>query len=431
MGSKKNIKVQKKIKAVAITDPQPQRDTARLFPKATKWVPFFLDSGNIYPNDLALRARRSPTHGAVIKSKITYTNGQGFTYWKDGEQVEFDKLDKNLQVFLSDADNKGTPLIRVYAQAAQDYITTGNSWTEISKRTKNKSVGVNVFRKDATKCRTDEEEKTVFISSFWRDIKNNPSANKKKFPIKPVKRWDNNIDTKQGNFIIHRKQDTPEFDFYGVPEYVSVLKWADIEYRIPTYNLDRLDNGFFPSVVLSMFGDPPEGQTAQDYIREVVNKFTGEGKNSKILATLLDDADQETKVSELSGAKDGEFKDLDALATQNIISGHRWFPSLAGIQTAGKLGDNQEIINQWNIVMNSVVIPEFQTPLLDLFNTILKIAGFDVELRIKNTPPVGFKIDPTKVLLIDEQREILGRPELDEGEGKKLLKSTKDVRNDN
>jgi hypothetical protein len=57
-----------------------------------KWVPFFRDSDNLYPNDLAKRARRSSTHGSIINQKLSFTVGKGFIY-TDSKGVNIDYID--------------------------------------------------------------------------------------------------------------------------------------------------------------------------------------------------------------------------------------------------------------------------------------------------------------------------------------------------
>ena len=125
---------------------------------------------------------------------------------------------------------------------------------------------------------------------------------------------------------------------------------------------------------------------------------------------LLDSPDMAAKITEFTSTKQGDFEELQRLATQNIITGHRWFASLSGVQTGGQLGSNQQIRNEYNIALKSLIIPQFQKPLLKMFNEILKIAKIDVELGIMNVAPVGIedRIEPKEILDRNEQRELIG-----------------------
>ena len=175
-----------------------------------------------------------------------------------------------------------------------------------------------------------------------------------------------------------------------------------------------------------MFGEPPEGLTDKQYIDKLKAKYSGAANSGEPLFQLLDDASQAAQITEFSGSKEGEFQALEDSAKKGIIEGHRWFPALAGIETSGKLGGNQEIINQWRVVMESVVKPDYQQPMLRTLNRILLMLGFEMELDVLNVPPVGVedRINISDVLDRNEQREILGFEPIDEEE---IIEEVKEV----
>ena len=47
--------------------------------------------------------------------------------------------------------------------------------------------------------------------------------------------------------------------------------------------------------------------------------------------------------------------ELQTITNDNIISAHRWNPALSGIQVAGSLGNNQQILTIYDIVMSTVI----------------------------------------------------------------------------
>ena len=79
-----------------------------------------------------------------------------------------------------------------------------------------------------------------------------------------------------------------------------------------------------------------------------------------------------------------------------------------GQATSGELGGNDRIIQAWQQAMKTVVVPDFQVPMLQLANLLIEIAGFNFEVKTINEPPVSIEVDATKVLTINEQREVLG-----------------------
>ena len=418
-------KAPRTIKASSIqsVNPEPTREKKNISTLPTKWIPFFKDTNNNYVNDLALRYRRSATMASIINSKVNYSVGGEWLFSENDEPIE--KPDENLLKFMSEANNEMQDLKDVFKDLCFNWITFGNVYLEVNrvpvKGTTKYASTISVH--DSTKVRISKDKKAAYISSFWRDIQNSTTAGEYPEPTM-VALWDNNKETTQGKFIIHVKRSMPEYDYYGLPDYVATLKDADIEYQVDTYNLTRLENGFFPSAIVSLFGEPPEGLSDKQYIDKLKDKYSGSANSGQPLFQLLDDASQAAQITEFTGSKEGEFQALEDSAKKGIIEGHRWFPALAGIETAGKLGSNQEIINQWRVVMESVVKPDYQKPMLRLLNRVLGMLGHETTLDVLNVPPVGYedKLEASYILTVNEQREQLGIEPKDELEDKYLIK---------
>lgn len=394
----------RKITALALQDVNKTQEKEQKSLKQTDWFPFFKDSDNIYINDLAKRAKRSPTHGAILQSKAIYSAGQGFTYSKEGEEIPKDNLDSKFSDYINGVNNHNDSLHSLFGKNAYDLGYSGNVYLEVKKGKEFTSA----WYMDASKVRVNKE--TAFVSAWWHIIKNDSTMESEDYPIKRIELWNGKTDTKQKHFVMHLRNDVPEFDYYGLPESIQALKWADIEYKIGEFNLTKLKNGFFPSVSMTIVGTPPEGMTEQGYVDAIVDKFTDEGNNSKMVVQMVDDSDQAPIIREFTGASEGEMLQLQNTSRDMIVAGHRWFPSLAGIATAGQLGSNQQIRNEYNIALKGLIIPQYQKPLLRLYNNLLKIAGFDIELDILNVAPVGLEdtLDAKLVLTEDEQRTALG-----------------------
>jgi len=357
---------------------------------SNEYVSFFDTSSNVYINDLARRSRRSSTHSAILSSKLAYTVGTDFVYESD--------LKPNEQSWVDDINAKGQSLRDVFSLLSKDYITFGNAWIQSVKV----QGRTNYYHIDATKVRIKKDRSAIIVSDYWREIGNGTYQSKPHVEI--------SLNPKKSTHAIQLMRHSPEYNFYGLPDYIGALNWIDVEYRIPKFNLDRFDNGFFPSALIQMFGAPPEGITAKQYVKSMVANFTGEANNSKIVAEMLDSPEQAAKITTFDSEKQGEFEKLAEMAKVNIISAHRIPPVLAMIETAGKLGGNQQISESHNLFMNSVITPDFQEPLLRFFNKLIELAGFNFIVGINqlNSLTLVDKINPSDVLTVDEQRELLG-----------------------
>ena len=378
------------------------------------WTPFFQDSSNIYPNDLAKRARRSSTHSSIVNQKLTFTIGKGFIYTDSkGDNVEFKDLPTDFQEWLREVNTEGDSINTLFKDLAHNFIITGQCYPHVKKSTND--TYVSIFNVDATTVRKGKDKKKAFISNFWRDIglSSHPT---KEFPVNGNVSFYNR--TNQKEYIVHILRKYPEFNFYGLPDYVGALDWIDIEYRMAKYNIDKFDNGFFPSVLMQMFGEVPDGMNAQQYVSAIKSKFTGEGNNDKFMVELLDSPEQAAKVIEFARERDGEFMDLSKLAVNNIITAHRITPSLAGLETPGKLGGNDQLRLEYDKFMNSVIIPDFQEPILNTLNSIIRreTKWKEYTLSVLNVSPVGNsdRVDLNAVTRMNEGRLMIGLPPLED-----------------
>ena len=305
------------------------------------WIPFFQDSNNIYVNDLAKRARRSSTHSSIINQKITFALGKEFLFKVDGEQKSFEELDNGFQDWFMEVNPEGDTLRDVFKELMQSFVITGNCYPHVKK------VGdyTALYCEDATTVRKSKDKKRAYISNFWRDILNS-NAPTSQYPINSKLTFYDG--SQKSEYLLHIMRKYPEFNYYGLPDYVGALNWIDIEYRIPKYNIDKFDNGFFPSVLMQMFGEVPDGMNAQEYVNKIKDTYVGEGKNDKILIELLDSPEQAAVIQQLENEREGEFLTLSNLSEKAIIVAHRITPGIAGLETAGKLGSNQQIKDEYD-----------------------------------------------------------------------------------
>lgn len=409
--------------SIQSTNPEPTRENKSITTQITDWIPFFKDTSNVYVNDLALRIRRSATTGSIINAAVNYSVGNKLIYKINEEIVDKKELEPSLMNFLMRTNTDNQMIEDVWRDINYDWKAFGNVYIEVKRErisgTDNFASNVKVH--DATKCRINKSRTKCFISSFWRDVKNSTSFSDKPQPT-VIDLWDGKIDTAQNHFVIHFLRKAPEYDYYGLPDYVATLKDADIEYNVDTYNLERLENGFMPDAIISLFGEPPEGMDAKTYINKLEAKYGGAKKGGRTLWQLLDDVSQKAQIDEFSGTKEGQFEALEESAKKGIMQGHRMHPILADVETAGKLGSSKEVINLWNKYMASVCIPEHQQPCLRFLNTVLKVLKFEVEVDVVNKPPIVLDIEPKYVLSVNEQREELGKKPLEELEDKYLIR---------
>ena len=365
-----------------------------------EWIPFGVD--NLFPQELSELSRSASTHRAILGTKTTFSIGEGLK-----------TNNKALQSLLDDVNTYGESMDDVAKKVLSDYWKLGNGYMEVV-------VGqgyINFFHQDGSTARVHKGGKHILLHPDWEHARRYPDA-MRKIPTYP----DFNKDGEVYRTIIHFKDYESTYYYYGMPDYCAALDHIRIANQIGVYNLTRFKNGFMPSAIVELNADMGEAE-AQDFIDDAVEKLTGAGDNSKILFIAKNGDGDATNVQIINDTSDGSFMELQKITNDNIISAHRWNPALSGIQVAGQLGNNQQILTAYDIAM-STVIKEPQQMFLKVLKKILKqergITASDLSFYTK--PPVSLlgAIAPTDFISLEEGREIFHLPKLTPDQLEKL-----------
>jgi capsid portal protein len=361
-----------------IEEPQ---DLSRVY---TDFIPF--GQNNLFPQYLAELKRKSSTHRSVLAQKTIFTSGAKFVTKND-----------NLKSYIRDVNADGESLRDVYKKLADDYYTFGNAYLEGVLY----EGGMNLYHVDATTVRMSKTKKDVYIHPDWARYK----MEKKKMsilPLYPVVR--------DNRFIIHFKDYEPTFNFYGLPDYVAALEHVAVDYEIGKWNHTKFQNGFQPSAIVEISGDMGEDE-AKKMVKEAQKKFVGEGNNGKILFIVKNGDTSPANVQIIKDDQDGSWLDLQKITDQNIITAHRWQPSLSGIVSSGKMNNTgSEIRIAYDLCMTTVVKDTADMLLNSIRTLLFKELNYEPEeLMIHFEPPISYitDIDVKEVLTINEQRKLL------------------------
>ena len=371
-----------------------------------EWIPFGVD--NLFPQELSELSRSASTHRAILSTKVTFSVGEGLK-----------TNDEQLSEYLEDVNAFGESMDDVSRKVLSDYWKLGNGYMEVV-------VGqgyLNFFHQDGTTARIHKKGKHILLHPDWENARRTPE-DMRKIPIYPdFKKEDNGSIYRT---MIHFSDYESTYYYYGMPDYVAALDHIRIANQIGVFNLTRFKNGFMPSAIIELNADMGEDE-AQDFIDDAVEKLTGAGDNSKILFIAKNGDGDATNVNIINDTSDGSFMELQKITNDNIISSHRWNPALSGIQVAGQLGNNQQILTAYEIAM-STVIKEPQSMFLNIVKKLLKQErGYNVsDLHFYTKPPVSLlgAINPADYISIEEGRKIFHLPELSE-EGLQKLKEEK------
>jgi capsid portal protein len=384
-----------------------------------EYVRFFNDADDMLKTIVSV-VNNSPTCAAIIQQKTALIVGDGFTAMlgransvlrttqgasqplEDPQAVE--ALDEKLRVVNGNAESIGEVLEKV----ARDFVTFGNAFVTMA-RTDDGQVFCNHEPFQGGRLARRNQLGEITHVGFVEDWKNWTYTQAKKVALYP--RWEadeNGIE----RTCIHIANYVPGFDYYGVPDWISSLFFSSLEYMAGRYNQSKIQNGYVPSGILQFFGAVSEEQ-ADLIVKDAKKRLTGLGNNNGLLIQVLSDESLKAVFTptEQQG-RDGEFLELATVAAQEIITAHRWTASLAGVAIAGKLGTNQTVLQEFQMVQNTVIKPIQNKLLAKFVNVFVAEASqnSEVYLQLLNLTPVSFfgTINIETTLTQDEKRAELG-----------------------
>tara|TARA_R110000787_G_scaffold18056_1_gene55713 strand:+ start:440 stop:1702 length:1263 start_codon:yes stop_codon:yes gene_type:complete len=350
----------------------------------TKFIPFGKD--NLFPQYLAELKRKSSTHRSVLAQKVVFTAGAKFVC-----------KDDTTEEFIKDVNADGESLRDVFKKFADDYYTFGNAYLEGVLY----DGGVNLYHLDATTVRLSKNKKDVYVHPDWRNFRSQEDK-MQKIALYPR--------VTSSRFVMQFKDYEPTFTFYGLPDYVAGLEHISVDYEIGLWNNTQFQNGFQPSAIVEINGDMGE-EEARKLVQEAQKKFCGQGNNGKIMFIVKNGDTANANVQILKDDRDGSWMELQQITDQNIITAHRWQPSLSGIVSSGKMNNTgSEIRISYDLVMTTVIKETSDLLLTGIHKLLYHEMGFDPKnLTIHYEPPVSYAndVDITKVLTINEQRALL------------------------
>jgi len=361
----------------------------------TKFIPF--GTNNLFPQYLAELGRKSSTHRSVLAQKTIFTSG-----------AKFVSNNEDISEYIKDVNADGESLRMIFKKLASDYYTFGNAYLEGVLY----DGGMNLYHIDATTVRMSKDKKEAYVHPDWAKY-NTMKEDLNIIPLYP--------EVKGNRFILQFKDYEPTFSFYGLPDYVAALEHIAVDYEIGKWNHTKFKNGFQPSAIVEISGDMGE-EEAKKLVDQAQKKFVGAGNNGKILFLVKNGDTSPANVSIIKDDQEGSWIDLQRITDQNIVTAHRWQPSLSGLVSSGKMNNTgSEIRIAYDLAMTTV-IKDTSDLLLDGIKTIMfrELGFLPQDLMIHYEPPISFatQIDPSKVLTINEQRRLLDEdlPMLEEGD---------------
>lgn len=436
MRGKANVKVLNTVK-IDPKNPVPidYNGNAFTYLQSFKYIPFLGTEDILFRNLLELRLL-SPTRSNCINDKTFYSVGDGLQVQDQDFPTAFDRK----------INGKNQTIDDVLRAVFESYYQDGNKFIEIAVTTIGKDTYVHAYPHNNLDCRledNDGDDPTHVIRSknFRRyGIYNFKNQNPTRIPL-----WTDNplnkesVWVKEGNTqrtMLHIKNEVQGVDYYGLPSNFSGLANTLLEYKATRFNLDNFDNNMFLGGLLLIQGNLSDTESV-NVTKQLKAMYTGEGKGQRILPLSAEGGITDSKFVPFTDTKDGHFLELDKNNVDKIISSDSWSKDLLDLKDSSGLGKGGEYLKQlFKIKFRTVISPAQQNVLNNFIFPFMKIMDefkgtkfYDLPWTIRPVIPVSLEgvLDVNSLLTVDEGRAEIGKGDLPNGEGKKIISTVKPV----
>jgi hypothetical protein len=347
---------------------------------------------NLYPNYLLGLYNGSAKNNAIIKGKVNYITGNGWSV-KEADPIA-DQFIKQPNQFesLNDLTRKVSIDIEVFGGAYLEII-----WSAIGNQL------ASVTHIDYTKIRSNKDNTQFWYKQDWTD---------RKEEMKVIPTFSTKI--RSGKQILYIKEYRPGLETYALPGYMGSLNYIESDIEVSKHVLGNAQTGFSASKMITLPNGEPTPDEKKVITKQFENRFTGsDGK--KFILSFVTDPSRKPIVEDL-GASDitkEDFTRVDAIIQQNLFAGHQIVsPMLFGIKTEGQLGGSSEIRSSYEI-FKSTYVNDKQQALESVFNMLARIKGAKNDMYIKPVEPIGFELSEAALLQVAPREWLLEKAGID------------------
>ena len=375
--------------------------------KDTEWIVFGNEPGfvNLYPQYLIELYNRANTHNSLINAKVHYIAGNGVDIDLVGLNIERKSL---LIHELGKVNRYGETISDIALKLAADFEISDSCYVEVVWAKNKKDF--DFYHVDFTKIRRSKDENGWFYSNDWSRAKNKQTIEDTNFHFIPDFDAANPI----GKQILALRNYRPAMKWYTLPSYIAAIPYAEIDWEIANFHATGIKSGFYAGTILTLFGQKPTAEEKDSFYDAARDSFTGTDRANSLFiinARTKDDAPQLVRLTPDNIHE--QFTSLKTDTSEQLFLGHRMSKILLGMQTAGTLGQRNELIEAFELFKNTYVKPR-QYRLNNFLNDILSYKGFDGRVHLREVDAISIfePADLIKVMTVDEIRERVGLPPL-------------------
>ena len=367
---------------------------------------------NLFPQYLIELYNNSATHAAVVNATAAMIAGEDIIAEESKDLAQYVELKKTLASINSTESAHDVFVKCCFDLKLQGSFALNIIWS------KDRTRIAEIYHVPVEQLRVGKPDKNnrvrhYYLSADWSQYR------KKEYAPKKVCAF-NTSDRREASQILYTGLYSPAMELYHTPDYVASTNWIMVDNLTSDYHLNNISNGFTGSYFINFNNGIPTQEERRRIEKQIQQKFTGANNAGKFVLTFTEDGQEKPEIVPIQVSNaDKQYTVLNELCVQNIMIGHRvTSPMLLGVKTEGQLGGRNELLQAYELYMNTVVKP-YQNVVLRAFKRLLAINNVVIPISIKDTAPLNslFGADILKdVLTQDEIREEAGYEPLEAGE---------------
>jgi hypothetical protein len=327
----------------------------------------------------------SAVHNAVLQRKNLYTYGTGLAEGQTIEQFHLGQ-EQTLKALIDD--------YWLYNMWALNVV-----WS-------NDGQGIaHAEHVDMSKLRAGKKNEFGRIDSwFYSNDWNNTRKQENK--IVELDAYDPRKPEGSQIFVYHPY--SSGFNYYSKPVYWGAINYIALDYELSNWKLNSVRNGFAPSMSI-IINDMPETQEERDYIYGQLKRQYAGSTNSGEMFLIFSNGESGVQLEPIAtNDSDTKYNDFMEIVRNQILVGHQATnPILFGVATPGALGGRTELIEAYELMLNTEIEPAQKM----FGETLQRLLKLPFTPDFENLPPINYAFSESimkDILTQDEMRDLIG-----------------------
>lgn len=337
--------------------------------KNKPWV--YYGDDNIFPNHLLALYQYCSINRACINAIVYGVKGKNLTV-KEG--------DPNAIAMA----NRSETVYEVFEKCVVDRVLFGGYALNIVK---SNDGGISEFyHTDFSRLRAGKEDDfgnigTYFYSIDWK--------NPQKYKPVEIPSFNMSPDTEPSQ-IMYFKRYSPSMSYYPPPDYLAGVTTIQLDIEIKNFHLNNTQNSMMPSCAVIFKNGVPSEEERDIMYRQLEAKYSSTNNAGKFFLFYAENPETAPEIIPIpNNASDAWYTNMAPQIEQTILTSHRiTSPMILGIKTPGQLGGRNEMLDAYDLFLETVIKP--------IQEEVLK--GFEKVLFLKNDGIVNLGIEQNQLL---------------------------------